>query len=348
MLFMAPLVSVLIPAYNAASYISETLCSAIDQTWRNREIIVVDDGSSDDTAAVVRSFANEGVRLIIGNKGGAAAARNTAFEQSKGDFIQWLDADDLLNTEKIAHQVRAILDSGSEMILASAPYGHFFYRTAKAQLKPNPLWRDLTPLEFVLTACKHCAWMGTPSWLMSRKLALAAGPWDTRLTMDDDGEYFCRVVLASHGVRFVPEAKALYRRRSNSLSSYADSSRVKMESQLLSLRLQVEHMLRFQDSERIKGAAIEYFQHFATCFYPERVDLFQQAQEIVANLGGRLEPPAVPAKYSMLYKAFGMRNGKRLRFQYNSIKYAALRGWDRMLHNIETRRSGTKLYGRCG
>ena len=67
-------------------------------------------------------------------------------------------------------------------------------------------------------------YMQTASWLVSRELAEAAGPWDTRLLGDDDGEYFCRVLLASDGVRFVPEAKVYYRTSGTSSLSYIGNS----------------------------------------------------------------------------------------------------------------------------
>jgi len=91
-----PLVSILIPAFNAEEWISDTLSSAIAQTWERKEIIVVDDGSSDQTLTVARRFESQGVRVVPQKNQGAAAARNTALSLSQGDYIQWLDADDLL------------------------------------------------------------------------------------------------------------------------------------------------------------------------------------------------------------------------------------------------------------
>src|SRR3954464_13410106 len=100
-----PLVSILIPAFNAEEWIADSLRSAIAQTWPNKEIVVVDDGSKDRTAAIAREFAAQGVRVITQANQGAAAARNTAFSASTGAFIQWLDADDLLGPTKIAAQM---------------------------------------------------------------------------------------------------------------------------------------------------------------------------------------------------------------------------------------------------
>ena len=94
---MQPLVSILIPAYNAQQYIAETIRSALAQTWPRKEIIIVDDGSIDGTLALARSFASASVQVVTQQNQGAAAARNKAFSLCQGDFIQWLDADDPLN-----------------------------------------------------------------------------------------------------------------------------------------------------------------------------------------------------------------------------------------------------------
>src|SRR5258708_4364352 len=101
---MKPLVSILIPAYNAQKWIVATIESAIAQTWGRKEIIIVDDGSTDQTLAVARRFASKDILVVTQKNQGASAARNHAFSLSQGDYIQWLDADDLLSANKIAKQ----------------------------------------------------------------------------------------------------------------------------------------------------------------------------------------------------------------------------------------------------
>src|SRR5271170_1948910 len=110
---MKPLVSILIPAYNAEAWISDTLRSAIAQTWEQKEIIVVDDGSTDQTLAIARRFESDSVRVVPQKNQGAAAARNTALSLCHGDYIQWLDADDILAPDKIARQMAELEHMGS-------------------------------------------------------------------------------------------------------------------------------------------------------------------------------------------------------------------------------------------
>ncbi len=103
-----PLVSILIPAYNAQDWIADTLRSAIAQTWDPKEIIVVDDGSTDQTLTLARKFESAAVCVVGQKNQGAASARNTALSHCRGDYIQWLDADDLLAPDKIARQMAVL------------------------------------------------------------------------------------------------------------------------------------------------------------------------------------------------------------------------------------------------
>jgi glycosyltransferase involved in cell wall biosynthesis len=101
------LVSILIPAYNAERWIAEAIRSALAQTWPNKEIVVVDDGSTDQTLHVARGFASKSILIATQPNGGASAARNHAFSLSQGDYIQWLDADDVLAPSKVSLQMKA-------------------------------------------------------------------------------------------------------------------------------------------------------------------------------------------------------------------------------------------------
>ena len=99
---MKPLVSILIPAYNAEEWITDTLRCAIAQTWEPKQIIVVDDGSTDRTLAIARQFESDQFRVVTQKNQGAAATRNQALSLCRGDYIQYLDADDLIAPDKIS------------------------------------------------------------------------------------------------------------------------------------------------------------------------------------------------------------------------------------------------------
>src|SRR5208337_354073 len=124
---MNPLVSILVPAYNAQNYLEDTLRSAVGQTWPRKEIIIVDDGSKDQTAAIARQFESPTVRLVAQENQGAAAARNQAFSLCQGDFIQWLDADDLLAPDKITKQMEQLDKCPSPRTVLSSAFAKFIY-----------------------------------------------------------------------------------------------------------------------------------------------------------------------------------------------------------------------------
>lgn len=103
---LMPTVSVIIPAYNAARYLAETLKSALGQTLTDIEIIVVDDGSRDNTAEVAQSF--PGVRYVHQRNAGVSAARNTGAAHAEGEFLAFLDSDDIWHPDKLRQQVEAL------------------------------------------------------------------------------------------------------------------------------------------------------------------------------------------------------------------------------------------------
>src|SRR6266436_5604027 len=146
---LKPLVSILIPAFNAQEWIADTLRSAVAQTWEQKEIIIVDDGSTDQTLAIARRFESEKIRVVTQKNQGAAAARNECFSLSSGDYIQWLDADDLLAPDKIAKQMEALGKSPNTRLLFSSEWGRFLYRYHRAKFDPTSLWCDLSPAEWL-------------------------------------------------------------------------------------------------------------------------------------------------------------------------------------------------------
>lgn len=334
---MKPLVSILIPAFNAQEWIADTLRSAIGQTWDRKEIIIVDDGSTDRTLDVARQFESDCVKVFTQRNQGAAAARNKAFSLSQGDYVQWLDADDLLALDKIAKQMKTIGGSSSKLTLLSGAWGQFMYRYGRAKFVPSALWSDLSPVDWLIRKMGQNIHMQTATWLVSRELTEAAGPWDTSLLGDDDGEYFCRVLMASDGVRFVPDAKVYYRAAPNSLS-YIGRSDKKREAQWHSMQLHIRYIRSLEDSERVRAACVAYLQNWMVFFYPERLDIFRQAQEVSRSLGGQLETPLLSWKYSWIKAIFGWRVARRAQLSLPSLRWSCVRLWDKTLFHIEGRR----------
>jgi glycosyltransferase involved in cell wall biosynthesis len=334
---MNSLVSVLIPAYNAERWIGETLHSALAQSWPQKEIIVVNDGSTDQTLAVARQFASREVSVVTHENQGAAATRNKAFSLCQGDYIQWLDADDLLSPDKVARQMEARDRGCTERTLLSSGWGYFMYRPSRAEFKPTPLWCDLSPAEWLTRKMSQNLHMQTATWLVSRKLTEAAGPWDIRLLGDDDGEYFCRVLLASDGVRFVPGSRVFYRVSPFSRLSYIGRSQQKVDAQFASMRLHIRYLLSLENSERTRAACVRYLQNWFINFYPEHSQIVREAEELAGDLGGQLRTPELSWKYEWIRRLVGWGPAKTAQTTLPRIKWTLLRTWDRALARLERR-----------
>ena len=330
-----PVVSILIPAYNAQKWIAETIQSALAQTWERKEIIVVDDGSTDQTLAIARQFSSRGVAVTTQKNAGAAAARNQAFKLCKGDYIQWLDADDLLSPDKIARQIEKAEHDGSRRLLLSSGWGTFYYRLRKANVSRSPLWCDLLPAEWLFRKMGQNIHMQTATWLVSRELTEAAGPWDTRLLGDDDGEYFARVLMASAGTRFVAGPTVYYRVSGHGRLSYIGKSDRKMRALFLSMQLHIKYLLSLDDSPRTQAACMTYLRNWLPSFYPERLDILTEAREMAAMLGQPLEIPEISWKYAWIEALCGRQAAKQTQMFYNRRKIDVEKLWDRVMFNLE-------------
>ncbi len=336
---MKPLVSILIPAYNASAFLADTVGSALAQTWARKEIIIVDDGSKDDTLAVAKKFESANVKVVAQANQGAASARNRLFSLAQGDYIQWLDADDLLSPDKVALQMAAAEAAADPRTLLSSGWAYFNYRPQKARFVPTPLWENLAPLEWLLRKWENNLHMQTATWLTSRELSMAAGPWNPKLLSDDDGEYFFRVIRASRGVRFVPDARVYYRVAAASRLSYIGLSDKKMEALLSGMELQIGYLRGMADDARVRAACVTYLQTWLPNLFPARMDLVAHARRLAGELGGELSEPKISWKYLGIQKTLGWAAAQRAQLRYNAIKDSALIFWDKLMFSVEGKRN---------
>jgi len=288
---MHPCVSVLIPLYNAEKYVAESIESALAQTWPNIEIIVVDDGSKDNSLAIAKSFENRGVKVFNQSNNGAAAARNRALQESKGEYIQFLDADDILQPNKIALQMEALSEELPGTI-ATCAWGKFTnYPIQEVTLFSNPTKTGESPNIYskpIDWLC--CSWGGNGhmlihAWLVPRKIIHLAGEWNELLSTNDDGEYFCRIVLASKKIKFCDNTCVYYRTHDGDRVSNPNSS-VKIASLFQSLVHCKSHLLSKEDSITTRRAVADLFQDFIYSFYPFHSVWLIKAEKIVIDMGG--------------------------------------------------------------
>ena len=344
---MPNLVSILIPAYNAEKWIGETINSALSQTWPKTEIIIVDDESSDNTLKIAKQYESCSVKVLTQPHGGASAARNKALSIAQGEYIQWLDADDLLSPDKISKQLQFTDGGRGSITLLSAATGTFYFRHQKAVFRPNSLWQDLTPTDWLLTKFMENVWMNPSVFLTSRRLCDLAGPWNTNLSLDDDGEYFARVVASSERVKFIKEARSYYRVgnfRSLSERLSEEACRSLLTSQMLSIRV----LLSLEDSDRTRLACLRYLQRSFDMCYPEMDVLVDEARRLARSLGGELLPSKLSWKYSSIKMLLGWKMAKTSQRALPRIKVLGLRMLDMLLHKLENGFDGGPLYARKG
>jgi len=323
---MANLVSILIPAFNVEKWIGMTIDSALNQTWSKKEIIIVDDGSKDKTLNVARKFESKNVKVISQNNQGASNARNKALEYAQGDFIQWLDADDLLAPNKISEQMKFSESNSESKILLTGPCGIFYWRIEKAKFYSNALWKDLKPAEWLIEKFGGLHWLIPACWLVSRKLTEAAGPWDKRLTLDDDGEYFCRLVAASNIVKFVRNAQCYYRQSVNQLSRKCSAKA--LESLVLSTKLCINYLISLEVSERSKKAGGQLLRHRLSKFYQGERDIIKELNMIAKKLGMELQHPIFGWKTRLIREIFGRKKAISVLDISQKIKVYLAAKWD--------------------
>jgi len=201
--------SIIIPCYNKRAYVAAAIESALAQT-HPCELIVVDDGSSDGSLEEVRRFDGR-IRWETGPNRGGSAARNRGLELARGDWIQFLDADDILPEDKIATQIAALASAGEDA-MAFCPWARFHDDGRMEPPDPRPYWRDHPDGASLLVDMWYRGGFFPPhAWLMRRSLTDRVGGWNEALTGDDDGEFFGRLLLAAGEVRFCADTRVLYR-----------------------------------------------------------------------------------------------------------------------------------------
>jgi hypothetical protein len=209
-----PLVSVIIPTYNRRALLAEALESALHQTHINLEIIVIDDGSTDDTSDYVRGLDDDRiVYLPIEHQGHPGATRNAGLERASGEFIAFLDSDDTWLPSKIETQLAA-LDVHPELDFVATDFFELPPRRSKTAL-------GLTePKRIIFEELLHACPIFNSSVLIRRKAVAAVGLQDETLQTCQDYEYWLRVLRRRDGCGMIlPEPLAVYRRHGNNISS---------------------------------------------------------------------------------------------------------------------------------
>ncbi|WP_405606337.1 glycosyltransferase family 2 protein [Polaribacter sp. Asnod1-A03] len=310
-------VSIIIPAFNAESYIEETVESVLNQSYKNIEIIIIDDYSTDNTSSILKRLEDKNLSFIkvFKNYGkGACAARNYGFELSDGDYIQYLDADDILDSLKVEKQMQLFEEFGNE-IICSGVWGRFYNSPEDVKWENQNINKDYEkPIDWLVDSWNGNGMGQTSVWLTHRSLIKKAGKWNEDLTLNQDGEFFSKVLLKAKEIKFCKDAKVYYRSgNSESISQQNRLSFKKASSLLQSYELYQKNCKENMNSEKVKKSLGENYLNFIYQFYPLYPELQKRAEEKFYTLGHQKMWPVGGENFKKIGKIIGLKNALKLR-----------------------------------
>ncbi len=291
------------------------------QTYKHIEVIVVDDGSNDDTASVVSQSKFPNLILLHQDKKGAGAARNLAYKSSKGKYIKFLDADDLINPEAIEKQVE-LAEKHPESII-SGKWGRFYNTDINTfKLNPEKVWRDMNSQDWIIESWEEGANMTQPGiFLIPRMLIEKAGLWVAHLSKGpcDDMEFFTRIMLAANGVKFCNESTLYYRSGlNNSLSGLKENESFEWFYQTMDMA--TAQLLKLNNTQRAKLAAAVQFKLLMFKAYNHNNDVSNAAAKKVKELGGSNYPYPAGGISKKLSKIIGWKLTSKIKYVLNISK----------------------------
>jgi glycosyltransferase involved in cell wall biosynthesis len=268
---MSMLISVLIPCFNAERWIGDAIKSALAQTYRNIEVVVVDDGSTDGSLDIIRSF-GERIRWETGPNRGGGVTRNRLLELAGGEWIQYLDADDWLMPEKIEGQA-ALLHEHRQADVLFGPITLELWSPEGSRLEPSPIPEPHDPC--ILLARWRLPQTGAP--LFRRQTLLDVGGWKEGQPCCQEHELYLRLLMAGKRFAYADAGGAVYRLWSEETLCRRNKAQTRRERRKITDRLEayIEKTNRMTEERRwaINQARFE-MARIAWLSDPAEVNLF--------------------------------------------------------------------------
>ena len=241
-----PLVSVITPVYNASKYLKRSIQSLLDQTYTNWELIAVDDGSTDNSWEILRSYPDPRIKIFQRENGGQCAATNTGLQYIRGDYILFFDADDVMDKNKIKVQVEALEKAGNKTV-AVCRWAFFTNNIEDAKFKDEPVYYSGKPIDWLYRLWANETMMPNHGYLIPKSVWEKAGKfYDETIFQNIDFEYFTRIVLAADHIIYCPDSICYYRKGVTG----AKTTNPKLEKRLSSLRSRTKAIGYFLAKER--------------------------------------------------------------------------------------------------
>jgi glycosyltransferase involved in cell wall biosynthesis len=304
-----PLVSIVMPAYNAAPYVGEALASCLGQTWSRLEVVLVDDGSTDGTLEVARSLASARLKIVAGQHRGQSAAINRGLAEAQGTLIKTFDADDVLPADCVARQVARL--QGCNDVVATCTYRPFRGSIGRAEAPADVVRRDMTGLDWLMASLCPDRTAGHSARLIPRPVLERAGGWDETLSVHNDYEMLARVAPQAREVRFTPGAFYYYR-ADTPASLSRQTTPAAIESAERSVTGVVAQLLRWRDDASSRRLCANLLQTFAYDYYAESPERAERLVARAKELGGADLAPDGPPGFHVARRLIGWRRARRL------------------------------------
>jgi glycosyltransferase involved in cell wall biosynthesis len=299
-------VSIIMAAFNAATWIREAIDSCRNQTHRDIEIVVVDDGSTDDTLEILRAYGSE-VIWETGPNQGACRARNRAFALSSGRYIQYLDADDYLLPVKIERQLAFLEQTGADVVYGDwrHQYEHLDGSKPLGEIVVSGVQND------VLEALLSGWWTANMTLLLRRETVSRCAGWDETLRVAQDRDFFISVAMTGADIRYQPGCYSVYRRYGDVTLSTSSLARWLEGHEYLLQKAESELARAGRLSAPYRRALAESYFHIARNYH----ELDGAAYARLLNKTLSLWPafrPKESASYNLAQRVFGFAGAERL------------------------------------
>lgn len=284
-------------------------------------MIIVNDGSNDASLEIAKKYISPQITVLTTRNLGASAARNYGLNHAKGELIQFLDADDFISADKFANQVTLSIVNPKKLIVCSTV--HFHTNDNLFLLRPDSyeerfIYDTDNPITFLtnLWGSKNgnMCMIQPNAWLTPINVIKNAGRWNENLSLDDDGEFFCRVILNSSGI--VRDFKSLnfYRKFKNRVSLSGSLTKTALLSQFNANVSKKNELLNRLANEHTERAIGNLFLNLCIISYLKDQEIYDLSRSEILNLS--IKPNAkviLGGKMSQLFTAiFGWKLAKIL------------------------------------
>jgi glycosyltransferase involved in cell wall biosynthesis len=307
-------VSIIIPVFNAVSFLKDTVDSVVNQTYKNIEIIIIDDASEDGSLQLANTFLDSRIKVIENPRKGACAARNYGFQLATGTYIQYLDSDDILSLDKIEKQLVLSKNFGNDTLF-SCKWMPFVSDIKMAEQNRQLINKDyINPYSWLNDTWKGFGMGQTSIWLTHKQLIEKSGGWDETLKLNQDGEFFSRVILEAQQIKFSEEAIVFYRKGNpNSVSQLNSRSKEKALSLLKSYISYKNSAIKYCKLDELKKGLGNNFLTFIDQYYNDFPELSTQAEDEFYTLGFAKMWPVGGGKFKKMASLIGFKNALKLR-----------------------------------